>query len=61
MGACIIVFVGGPAMEGPGMVVSNELKEPICSHHDIEQDSVKHYKHAVKVCPGSVTQCTMAS
>lgn len=31
------------------MVVSNELKEPIRSHHDIERDSVKHYKRAVKV------------
>ncbi|KAG2109189.1 hypothetical protein BD769DRAFT_1692341, partial [Suillus cothurnatus] len=49
MGACIMVFVGGPAMEGPGMVVSNKLKEPIRSHHNIEWDSVKHYKHAVKV------------
>ena len=48
-GARIMVFAGGPATEGPGMVVSNELKEPIRSHHDIERDSVKHYKRAVKV------------
>ncbi|KAG1889016.1 uncharacterized protein F5891DRAFT_1074407, partial [Suillus fuscotomentosus] len=48
MGARIMVFVGGPATEGPGMVVNNELKEPIHSHHDIEQDSIKHYKRAVK-------------
>ncbi|KAI5996813.1 hypothetical protein EDC04DRAFT_2909784 [Pisolithus marmoratus] len=40
-----MLFDGGPAMEGPGMMVSNELKD---SHHDIEQGSVKHYKHAVK-------------
>ncbi|KAG2358199.1 hypothetical protein BDR07DRAFT_1524571 [Suillus spraguei] len=34
-------------------VVSNELKEPIRSHHDIERDSVKHYKRALKFyeCP----------
>lgn len=52
-GARIMLFAGGPATEGPGMVVSNELKEPIRSHHDIERDSVKHYKRAVKVyaCP----------
>ena len=32
-GARIILFAGGPATEGPGMVVSNELKEPIrCDH-----------------------------
>ncbi|KAG1799771.1 uncharacterized protein HD556DRAFT_1455080 [Suillus plorans] len=50
--ARIMVFAGGPAMEGPGMVVSNELKEPIRSHHDIERDSVKHYKRAVKFYEG---------
>ncbi|KAI6033738.1 hypothetical protein BKA83DRAFT_4536640 [Pisolithus microcarpus] len=50
--ARIMLFAGGPATEGPGMVVSNELKEPICSHYDIERDSVKHYKHAVKLYEG---------
>ena len=44
-----MLFAGGPATEGPGMVVSNELKEPIRSHHDIERDGVKHYKRAIKV------------
>lgn len=44
-----MVFAGGPATEGPGMVVSNELKEPIRSHHDIDRDSVKHFKRATKV------------
>ena len=48
-GARIMLFAGGPATEGPGMVVSNELKEPIRSHHDIERDSVKHFKRATKV------------
>lgn len=51
-GARIMVFAGGPATEGPGMVVSNELKEPIRSHHDIDRDSVKHFKRASKVCLG---------
>ena len=49
-GARIMLFAGGPATEGPGMVVSNELKEPIRSHHEIERDTVKHYKRANKVC-----------
>lgn len=31
------------------MVVSNELREPIRSHHDIDRDSVKHFKRATKV------------
>ncbi|KAG5641165.1 GTPase-activating protein S23 [Asterophora parasitica] len=47
-GARIMLFAGGPATEGPGMVVSNELKEPIRSHHDIDRDSVKHFKRATK-------------
>lgn len=48
-GGRIMLFAGGPATEGPGMVVSNELKEPIRSHHDIDRDSAKHYKRAIKV------------
>lgn len=44
-----MLFVGGPATEGPGMVVSNELKEPIRSHHDIDRDGAKHFKRATKV------------
>ncbi|KXN87767.1 Protein transport protein SEC23 [Leucoagaricus sp. SymC.cos] len=47
-GARVMLFAGGPATEGPGMVVSNELKEPIRSHHDIDRDSAKHYKRAIK-------------
>ena len=45
-----MLFSGGPATEGPGMVVSNELREPIRSHHDIEKETAKYYKKAVKVC-----------
>ena len=45
-----MLFCGGPATEGPGMVVGNELKEQIRSHHDIEKDSTKYYKKATKVC-----------
>jgi protein transport protein SEC23 len=44
-----MLFAGGAATEGPGMVVSHELKEPIRSHHDIDRDSVKHFKRATKV------------
>ena len=49
-GARIMDFAGGPATEGPEMVVSNELKEPIRSHHEIGRDTVTHYKRANKVC-----------
>ncbi|KAF8130486.1 hypothetical protein K438DRAFT_1912040 [Mycena galopus ATCC 62051] len=51
-GVCIMLFAGGPATEGPGMVVSNELKEPIRSRHDIDRDSVKHFKRATKFYEG---------
>ena len=49
-GARIMLFAGGPPTEGPGLVVSNELKESIRSHHDIERDLAKHFKRASKVC-----------
>ena len=48
-GARIMLFAGGPATEGPGMVVGVELREPIRSHHDIERDNVKYFKRASKV------------
>lgn len=44
-----MLFSGGPATEGPGMVVSNELREPIRSHHDIDKETAKYYKKAIKV------------
>lgn len=56
-GARIMFFAGGPATEGPGMVVSNELKEPIRSHHDIDRDTAKHYKRALKVISLFFTIC----
>ena len=34
---------------GPGLVVGNELRESIRSHHDIEWDMVQHFNHATKV------------
>ncbi|KAH9954144.1 hypothetical protein BGW80DRAFT_1439788 [Lactifluus volemus] len=39
-GARIMLFVGGPATEGPGMVVMN---------HDIDRDPVKHFKRASEI------------
>ncbi|KAF1926054.1 GTPase activating protein Sec23a [Didymella exigua CBS 183.55] len=47
-GARIMLFAGGPATEGPGMVVGPELKEAIRSHHDIDRDNIKYYKKALK-------------
>ncbi|KAI7869905.1 protein transporter SEC23 [Spinellus fusiger] len=51
-GARIMLFSGGPSTEGPGMVVGTELREPIRSHHDIEKETAKHYKRAIKYYDG---------
>ncbi|KJE96351.1 hypothetical protein, variant [Capsaspora owczarzaki ATCC 30864] len=47
-GARAMLFMGGPATQGPGIAVSNELKEPIRSTHDIEKDNAKYLKKALK-------------
>ncbi|XP_066464723.1 protein transport protein Sec23A isoform X2 [Eleutherodactylus coqui] len=47
-GARIMMFIGGPATQGPGMVVGDELKIPIRSWHDIEKDNAKYTKKATK-------------
>lgn len=44
-----MTFIGGPATQGPGMVVGDELKMPIRSWHDIEKDNAKFMKKATKV------------
>lgn len=51
-GGRIMLFAGGPATEGPGMVVGPELKENIRSHHDIDRDNIKYYKKATKFYDG---------
>ncbi|KAJ2798043.1 GTPase-activating protein S23 [Coemansia guatemalensis] len=51
-GGRIMLFCGGPATQGPGMVVGPELKEPIRSHHDIDKESDRHYRKAIKFYEG---------
>lgn len=48
-----MLFVGGACSQGPGMVVNDDLKQPIRSHHDIDKDNCKYMKKAIKVinCP----------
>ena len=36
-GGRIMLFMGGPATQGPGMVFDNELKNPMRSHHDLRK------------------------
>ncbi|KZT60862.1 hypothetical protein CALCODRAFT_480265 [Calocera cornea HHB12733] len=51
-GARIMLFAGGACTEGPGLVVGDELREPIRSHHDIDRDGAKHFKRATKFYEG---------
>lgn len=44
-----MLFLSGPCTQGPGMVVGDELKTPIRSHHDIEKDNAKFMRKAIKV------------
>lgn len=47
-GARIMLFSAGPGTLNPGLIVGQQLKEPIRSHSDIDKDSAKHYKKATK-------------
>uniref|UniRef100_A0AAZ3SCE7 Protein transport protein SEC23 n=1 Tax=Oncorhynchus tshawytscha TaxID=74940 RepID=A0AAZ3SCE7_ONCTS len=47
-GARVMMFMGGPPTQGPGMVVGDELKTPIRSWHDITKDNARHLKKATK-------------
>lgn len=46
--ARIMMFIGGPCTTGPGMIIDDDLKNTIRSHHDIEKDNIKHMKKAIK-------------
>jgi len=46
--ARVMLFTGGPVTEGPGKVVSDELKEPIRSHTDLIKENAKHTKKSSK-------------
>ncbi len=54
-----MAFIGGPATQGPGMVVGDELKTPIRSWHDIEKDNAKFMKKATKVSLPVLFVCIM--
>ena len=55
-GARIIGLVGGPCTDGPGLIVSKELTDPIRSHKDLAKDSAPHYNKAVKFYDGLAKQ-----
>ncbi|CAK5036267.1 unnamed protein product [Meloidogyne enterolobii] len=47
-GGRIMTFIGGPCTHGPGMVVNEELKDPIRSWHDIKEDNIPFMRKAFK-------------
>eukprot|EP00898_Chlorokybus_atmophyticus_P002889 jgi/Chlat1/3600/Chrsp234S00259 len=55
LGACaastparVMAFVGGPATDGSGAVVSKDLSEAMRSHKDLQKDSAPHFRKATK-------------
>ena len=50
-GARILTFLGGPGTQGPGMVIDDDLKNIIRSHHDVEKDNCPYMRKAIKVRP----------
>ncbi|KAG6526383.1 protein transport protein SEC23-like [Zingiber officinale] len=47
-GARIIALVGGPCTQGPGMIVSKDLSDPVRCHKDLDKDAAPHFHKAVK-------------
>ena len=47
-GARVMSFIGGPCTVGPGMIIDDDLKNTIRSHHDIEKDQAVFMKKAIK-------------
>ena len=46
--ARLMCFIGGPCTQGPGQVVSDDLKEPMRSHHDVIKEKARHVHKAEK-------------
>jgi len=51
-GARVMLFVGGPATDGPGLIVGEELKEPIRSYSDVLKDKAKYVTKSSKFYEG---------
>ncbi len=45
----MMLFIAGPCTQGPGIIIDEEFKHTIRSHHDIEKDNAKYMKKAIKV------------
>jgi len=47
-GGRIMLFVGGPCTQGPGMIIDEDLKNTMRSHMDIEKDNTPYMKKATR-------------
>jgi protein transport protein SEC23 len=52
-----MLFIAGPCTQGPGIIIDEEFKHTIRSHHDIEKDNAKYMKKAIKVYEISLLNC----
>jgi len=55
-GARIMLFIGGPCTQGPGMIINEELKNVMRSHHDIEKENTPYMKKATRHYEGLSTR-----
>lgn len=44
----VMIFSSGPCTVGLGMIVDRPLRQPIRSHHDIDNENAKYYKKGCK-------------
>ncbi|KAL7678306.1 hypothetical protein ACOME3_004536 [Neoechinorhynchus agilis] len=51
-GARILMFIDGPCTHGIGMVVNEELKNPIRSHNELCKDQAKYSRKAIRYYEG---------
>jgi len=60
-GARIMLFTGGPATVGPGMIVSRQKAETMRSHVDIQKQRAQYYKPALDHYTGLAARAAAAS
>ena len=56
--ARVMGFIGNPCTQGPGLIVSDDLKEFLRSHSDIVKDKAKHARKAKKFYDGLAQRAT---
>lgn len=45
----IMLFLGGPGTQGPGMIVDDSLENTMRSWYDVEKDNIPYMKKSIKV------------